>query len=184
MAARAAVNPDDPEPQIAAEALLGLWRVYFRALPRYSDGTRTPSEVRDAVLAEVRRAARLIDTGLWSFGMAVQGASGRQQLRAAAEASNEARKQVVVAINQAREAWRIIKAEVQHHAHEERESHHRDRGPQDELRQAARQVKRGAQEARRDAQQLKRDAQQLKRDAQNAAQLARRRAQQAARRDP
>ncbi len=40
MAARAGVDPDDPEPQIAADALLGLWRVQFRAMTKYSDGTR------------------------------------------------------------------------------------------------------------------------------------------------
>src|ERR1700678_255313 len=38
MAARAGMDPDDPEPQIAADALLGLWRVSFRAMKKYSDG--------------------------------------------------------------------------------------------------------------------------------------------------
>jgi len=117
MAARAGVDPDDPEPQIAADALLGLWRVQYRAMRRYSDGTRSPAEVRDRVLDEVHRAARLIDTGLWSFGMAVQGNNGREQLKAAADSANEARKQVVTAIRQAREAWRQVVAEA--HRHEE-----------------------------------------------------------------
>jgi hypothetical protein len=118
MAARAGVDPDDPEPQIAADALLGLWRVQYRAMRKYSDGTRSAAEVRDRVLDEVRRAARLIDTGLWSFGMVVQGSNGREQLKAAAEAANEARKQVVTAIKQARGAWRQVVAEA--HRHEER----------------------------------------------------------------
>jgi AcrR family transcriptional regulator len=112
MAARAGVDPDDPEPQIAADALLGLWRVQYRATRKYSDGTRSPAEVRDRVLAEVRRAARLIDTGLWSFGMAVQGSNGREQLKAAAEAANDARKQVLMAIKQAHDAWHQIAAEA------------------------------------------------------------------------
>jgi hypothetical protein len=112
MAARAGMDPDDPEPQIAADALLGLWRVQFRAMKKFSDGTRPPGEVRDLVIAEVRRAARLIDTGLWSFGMAVQGANGREQLKAAAESANEARKQVVAAIKQARDAWRQVVIEA------------------------------------------------------------------------
>jgi AcrR family transcriptional regulator len=112
MAARAGMDPDDPEPQIAADALIGLWRVQFRALKKYSDGTHPPHEVRDLVLSEVRRAARLIDTGLWSFGMAVQGTNGREQLKAAAESANEARKQVVIAIKQARDAWRQVMAEA------------------------------------------------------------------------
>jgi AcrR family transcriptional regulator len=78
MAARAGVNPEDPEPQIAAHAL--------------------------------RRAARLIDTGLWSFGLAVQGSNGREEVRVAAESVNESRKEVLSAIRQARRAWRLIKA--------------------------------------------------------------------------
>jgi AcrR family transcriptional regulator len=120
MASRAGVDPDDPEPQIAADALMGLWRVMYRATRRYSDGTRSPAEVRDQVLAEVRRAARLIDTGLWSFGMAVQGGNGCEQLKAAAESANEARKQVVAAIKQARDAWRQVVTEA--HRHEEAEN--------------------------------------------------------------
>jgi stalled ribosome rescue protein Dom34 len=69
----------------------------------------TPSDVRNAVLADVRRAARLIDTGLWSFTTVVQGAKGRQQFQAAAAASDEARKQVVLALKEARSAWRQLK---------------------------------------------------------------------------
>jgi hypothetical protein len=152
MADRAGVNPDDPEPQIAADALIGLWRIYFRAIAKYSDENRTPAEVRDAVLADVHRAARLIDTGLWSFGMAVQGAKGREQLKAAADASNEARKQVMVAIKQARDAWRLIKAEGHHHIHDDRQGAHRDRVSPQQVRQAAEQTRRDALQARRDIQ--------------------------------
>jgi AcrR family transcriptional regulator len=67
LADRAGVSPDDPEPQIAATALIGLWQIHFGALTKYLDDTRTPAQVREAVTAEVHRAARLIDTGLWSF---------------------------------------------------------------------------------------------------------------------
>jgi len=115
MAARAGVDPEDPEPQIAADALLGLWRVQFRAMSKYADGTHSPAELRDLVIAEVRRAARLIETGLWSFGMAVQGSNGREQLKVAAESANAARKQVMAAIKQARDAWRIVAAEAKGH---------------------------------------------------------------------
>lgn len=125
MAARAGVDPDDPEPQIAADALLGLWRVQYRAMRKYSDGTRSPAEVRDQVLVEVRRAARLIDTGLWSFGMVVQGSNGREQVKAAADAANEARKQVLAAIKQARDAWRQV---AEAHRHEDPWASHRRAG--------------------------------------------------------
>jgi len=67
LAGRLGMRPDDPEPQIAATALLGLWRVQYRALPRYLDGTRTPAQVHQAVTADVHRAARLISGGLDSF---------------------------------------------------------------------------------------------------------------------
>ena len=64
LAGRAGLRPDDPEPRIAATALLGLWRIQYRALPKYLDGARTPVEVHQAVTAEVRRAACLISAGL------------------------------------------------------------------------------------------------------------------------
>jgi AcrR family transcriptional regulator len=112
MAERAGVNPDDPEPQVAANAILGLWRVQYSAIGRYADRDHTPAQLEAAVMAEVRRAARLIDTGLWSFGMAVQGSEGREQLRLAAESANEARRQVLSAIRQARTAWRQFAVEA------------------------------------------------------------------------
>jgi AcrR family transcriptional regulator len=118
MAARAGVDPSDPEPQIAADALVGLWRIFYRSLVKYSDMDISPTELRDRVLSDVRRAARLLDTGLWSFATVVQGANGRDQIKAAAEASNEARKQVLSAMNQARSAWRTLKSEVDVHAHD------------------------------------------------------------------
>ena len=67
LAERAELSAADPEPLIAATALLGLWRIQFQSLTNYLDGTRTPAQVRQAVTADVRRAARLIDTGLSSF---------------------------------------------------------------------------------------------------------------------
>jgi len=67
MAERAGLGPDDPEPQIAATALLGLWPVQLRAWGKYLDGIRTPAQVREAVTADVHRAARLLQTGLAAF---------------------------------------------------------------------------------------------------------------------
>jgi AcrR family transcriptional regulator len=67
LAGRAGMNPGDPEPQIAAAALLGLWRIQYQAMSRYLDGTRTPAQVHQAVTADVHRAAQLIDTGLNAF---------------------------------------------------------------------------------------------------------------------
>ena len=67
LAERAEMSSDDPEPQIAATALLGLWRIQFQRLSKYLDGTRTPTQVHQAVTADVQRAAHLINAGLSSF---------------------------------------------------------------------------------------------------------------------
>ena len=68
LADRAGQAADDPEPQIAATALLGLWGVHFTALRKYLDAARTPGAIRDAVMADVDTATRLIRTGLDSYG--------------------------------------------------------------------------------------------------------------------
>jgi hypothetical protein len=67
LASRAGVSRGDPEPQIAAAALLGLWRIQYQALSKYLDGTRSPAQAHQAVTADVRRAAELVATGLNSF---------------------------------------------------------------------------------------------------------------------
>jgi AcrR family transcriptional regulator len=73
MAERAGMSPDDPEPQIAATALVGLWHIQFQSLKKHLDGTRTPAQVHQAVTADVHRAAQLINTGLSSFRAFTQG---------------------------------------------------------------------------------------------------------------
>lgn len=67
LAARVGLAPGDPEPRVAAEALVGLWRVQFHALRRDTGGADDPAAARARVIEEVGRAARLIDTGLSSF---------------------------------------------------------------------------------------------------------------------
>ena len=67
LADRAGLEPQAPEPQIAATALLGLWAVQYRALGRHLDETRTPEQINEEVTAEVRRAAALIEGGLSSL---------------------------------------------------------------------------------------------------------------------
>jgi AcrR family transcriptional regulator len=64
LADRAGLSAADPEPRIAATALLGLWHVQFRSLRKHLARTRTPAQVDAAVTADVRRAADLIDAGL------------------------------------------------------------------------------------------------------------------------
>jgi AcrR family transcriptional regulator len=67
LAARAGMTADDPEPQIAARALLGLWRVQADSLRKHLDRAATPALLHERVTADVRRAALLIDTGLRAF---------------------------------------------------------------------------------------------------------------------
>ena len=70
LAARAGMSAGDPEPQIAARALLGLWHVQADSLRQHLDGSLAPARIHELVGADVRRAARLIDTGLRSFTLA------------------------------------------------------------------------------------------------------------------
>ncbi len=67
LAARAGLRPDDPEPQIVAATLLGLWRVQFHALRSHLRPGQPLSDAINAVTREVRRAARLVEEGLTAF---------------------------------------------------------------------------------------------------------------------
>jgi len=70
LARRNEMSPDAPEPQIAATALLALWPIQFQALRKHLDRVQAPEQLHDMVSADVRRAARLIDTGLTSLAPA------------------------------------------------------------------------------------------------------------------
>jgi AcrR family transcriptional regulator len=105
------VDPNAPEPVIAAHALVGLEDVALLARVRHSQAGLRGRAWGDAVLADVERAARLLDTGLWSFGLLAHGARTHAQLHEAAKAADEARAQVVKALRQARTAWRELRRE-------------------------------------------------------------------------
>jgi AcrR family transcriptional regulator len=64
LAARAGLAADDPEPQIAARALLGLWRIQADSLRKHLDQAGPSARLHELVTADVHRAARLISTGL------------------------------------------------------------------------------------------------------------------------
>jgi AcrR family transcriptional regulator len=116
LAAVADVDPRDPEPMIAAHAIVGLHDVALRTRIRHIEDGLRGSELRDAVLADLERAARMLDTGLWSFNVLTQGARTRAQLRDAAIAAEDARRQVLEALKQARAAWQ----EMRRREHDER----------------------------------------------------------------
>jgi AcrR family transcriptional regulator len=64
LAFRQGVAPEDPEPQITARALVGLWQIQSDSLRRRLPGATTADALRDAVRADVRRAARVLASGL------------------------------------------------------------------------------------------------------------------------
>jgi AcrR family transcriptional regulator len=112
LAARAEVDPDEPEVIIAARALVGLQDVSYASLVRHARAGVRGVALRDAALADIERAARLLDTGLWSLNLLAQGLRTQQQLRGAARAAEEARRQVLGALRQARSTWSDLRQQV------------------------------------------------------------------------
>ena len=53
LAERAGVDPSDPEPQVAAMAIVGLWKIQFHALRKHAGSSDSPGEKLDAVIGEV-----------------------------------------------------------------------------------------------------------------------------------
>jgi AcrR family transcriptional regulator len=155
LAARADVDPRDPEPLIAARAIAGLLEVAYEARVRHIEAGLRGAELRDAVLADIERAARLLDTGLWSFNLLAQGARTRAQLREAANAAEDIRAQVVDALEQARSAWRELRGRERERAeagHDERDEAKRKRAEVKRDRIETRQaVKQAAKEAAKQA---------------------------------
>ncbi len=109
LSALAEIDPNAPEPMIAARALAGLTQVAFEAQIRHIEQGRRGEALRRAVATDLERAARLLEAGLWSFNLLARGASARQQALQAAQAADEARAQVVRALRQARAAWRELR---------------------------------------------------------------------------
>lgn len=104
IAVRSGVDPGDPEPRIAAVAILGLGSVRMRATHRYTDGNYTAEEARDLVIDEVRRAARLLEVGLRSFDEVVHGAGSKRQPKTAARPAKKPRGRARSSQRQARRA--------------------------------------------------------------------------------
>jgi AcrR family transcriptional regulator len=150
LAARADLDPRDPEPMVAARAIVGLLEVDYASRIRHIEAGLRGPELHEAVRADVERGARLLDTGLWSFGLLTQGARTRAQVKEAAEAAEAARAQVMDALKQARTAWRELR---RHEQEQRRDEDRRERGrEQAKRKQAQAQAKRAAAGARRRAQ--------------------------------
>ncbi|MEW2119894.1 TetR/AcrR family transcriptional regulator [Streptomyces sp. NPDC005474] len=68
LAERAGLHAEDPEPRITAAAVLALWPVQFRSLERRLDSATSPRQLTEAVTADVRRAADVLEQGLRTRG--------------------------------------------------------------------------------------------------------------------
>jgi AcrR family transcriptional regulator len=146
LAEHAEVDPRDPEPMIAARAIVGLLEVEYASRIRHIEAGLRGAELREAVNDDLERAARMLDTGLWSFGLLTQGARTRKQLREAAAAAEEARTQVIDALRHARAAWQELRQNEQpqrrgNGREQERERRKREQAElKQEIKQAAKQV--------------------------------------------
>jgi AcrR family transcriptional regulator len=113
LAAQAGVDPRDPEVAIAARSLAALAEVALEARVRHSQEGLRGDELQAAIHSDIQRAARLLETGLWSFELLARGARAAQQAKDLAAAAEQARAQVVSALRQARETWATVRAERQ-----------------------------------------------------------------------
>jgi len=108
LARLADVDPREPEPMVAARAIVALTDLSFASRMRHIETGLRGRELRGAVVGDLERAARLLDAGLWSFNLLSQGARTHRQVREAAAAAEDARRQVQKALRQARSAWREL----------------------------------------------------------------------------
>ena len=178
LAARADVDPRDPEPLIAARAIAGLLEVAYESRVRHIEAGHRGGELRDAVLADLERAARLLDTGLWSFNLLAQGARTRAQLREAASAAEDVRAQVIDALEQARSAWRELRgrerAAANHDERDERDERGEAKRKRAEVKRESSEIKRAAKQAakQRTADERREAKQAIKQAAKEAAKQA------------
>ncbi len=143
LAAQAGVDPRDPEPVAAGRALMGLVDVGTQSRVRHTQDGLRGRELSDAVGSDVRRAARMLETGLWSLHLP-RSARARTQVREATRAAEEARVQVLTALREARAAWEEVR----------RQGH----AAAQDARQAAQDARQAARDAREDARRAARDA--------------------------
>jgi AcrR family transcriptional regulator len=153
LALSADVDPRDPEPVAAGRALVGLMDVGMAARVRHTEDGLRGGALHDAVIADVERAARMLETGLWSFNLP-RSERARSQVREATRAAEEARVQVVRALREARVAWDELRATHHESAEQirqaQREAREQSRRAGREAREEARRAVEAARQAHRD----------------------------------
>jgi AcrR family transcriptional regulator len=70
LAREAGVDPHDPEPQIAARAVVAIWDVHMVTRRRHILAGLTGTELQDAVRRDIRRVAAIVSGGLSSWNPA------------------------------------------------------------------------------------------------------------------
>lgn len=157
LARHAELDPQDPEPMIAARAIVGLIELAFQSRIRHVEAGLYGPALSQAIAADLERAARLLDTGLWSFSLLTQGARSRSQMHEAALAAEETRRQVMDTLKLARSSWRELRGQAKEEAKQQRDQIKRAAKAQasvarEEAKRAARaQVAAATEEAKRTA---------------------------------
>ncbi len=129
LATDAGVDPRDPEPFVSARALVSLLELFYESQLRHVTDGAPAARLLALVEADLDRGARLLDTGLWSFHLMVEGRRTKQQLMEAAGAAEQARKQVLAALRQAKRTWRDLREEQRALARQGRAGRERHRRP-------------------------------------------------------
>ncbi|MBO0768747.1 MAG: TetR/AcrR family transcriptional regulator [Solirubrobacterales bacterium] len=131
LATELGVDPRDPEPVTAARAISSLMDLYGDSQLRRMHERADLAQLQVEIEADLDRAARLLDTGLWSLPvMAGTRRVKEQLLRDASRSADEVRKQVVDTVNEAKRVWReharAVRDDTRQQAREVRAQAHRD----------------------------------------------------------
>ncbi len=106
------VDEATPEPLTAARALVGLVELLYDSRLRHASAGSGPREVQELVNADIDRGARLLDTGMWSLQLMVEGRRSKDQIREAAAVAEHARQQVMTALRGAKRSWKDARDEA------------------------------------------------------------------------
>lgn len=136
------VDAMTPEPLVAARALIGLVELLYDSRLAHASSGLGPSEIQARVDADIDRGARLLDTGMWSLQLMIEGRRTKEQIREAAAIAEQARRQVLVALRDAKRAWKAISEETRVQARQAGRDIARDARGAREAREAARDARR------------------------------------------
>ena len=109
IAADLGIDPGDPEPAVAARALVSLLELFYDSRLRHARAGLGARQLQKLVDADIDRGARLLDTGMWSLHLMVEGRRTKDQIRDAAIVAEQARQQVLAALREAKRGWREIR---------------------------------------------------------------------------